>query len=237
MHKPLGRGELPKQLIAMGRHLVYAEGTKTEPLYVESVKAELAAANHVDPDQIEIHCFRTSKTKHTTELLKRAERDVAKRMEKGETVHAVWIFFDKDSFDDFGEAYRSIIGKRVKGHENPHGFPADENDVAWIPCYSNECFEVWPYLHFEDLTAELPRKDYIPKINSFIHARKKKASYTKSIKNLHQFLRDCGGDVKKAIAFAKRKTKKLADMDPRPNPSTGIYIFAEFFTAYIDGKS
>lgn len=40
MNKPYGRRNLPTPtvLISFGRHLVYAEGTKTEPLYVEDLK-------------------------------------------------------------------------------------------------------------------------------------------------------------------------------------------------------
>ena len=39
MNRPQGRRNIPKVLIPFGRHLVYAEGTKTEPLYVEDLKA------------------------------------------------------------------------------------------------------------------------------------------------------------------------------------------------------
>ncbi len=34
--KPKGRSSLPKELLQFGRHLVYAEGTRTEPYYIES---------------------------------------------------------------------------------------------------------------------------------------------------------------------------------------------------------
>ena len=236
MRRPLGRNNLPKRLLHMGRHLVYAEGTKTEPNYVESVKQELAKANGITPDDVEIVCFKTTKTKHTLELIERAEIDVASRMKRGETVHAVWIFFDKDSFDDFDEECRRIENKHVEGHYNHHNQPADENDVAWIPCYSNECFEIWVYLHFEDLHSALSRKAYIPKINSFIQARGHHKSYSKSEQNLFQFLQECGGDIEKAIRYAKRKVENLKPDEPKPNPSTGVYLFAEFFLAYIKNE-
>ena len=234
MNKPLGRDNLPKRLIKMGRHLVYAEGTKTEPLYVESVKKELAKTYGILADQVEIHCFPARKSKHTLELVRFAEIDVQERLRKGETIHGVWIFFDRDCFDDFDKAYLRIVDKQRQGHVSPQGLAADENDISWVPCYSNECFELWVYLHFADLHAALGREDYIPKINEFLRAKNPKAEYAKNAEGLFQFLRDNGGDIKRAIRFAKRKVETLSLHAPRPNPSTGIYVFAEFFLAYIE---
>ena len=233
MLRPTQRIKQPHILLGMGRHLVYSEGTKTEPFYVQSFKNELEKnrKNKSDRAQIIFKHFRESK--HTVDLVKRAESDVALRLARGEHIDAVWLFFDRDSFDDFDDAYQRIVRKRVPSHSNAHGMGGDENDIAWVACWSNECFEVWVYLHFEDLSSQLPRKDYIPKINGFIKARGHKGHYEKNKEELMPFLIECGGDMKKAIQRAKNKIRNIPDDEKRPNPSTGVYQFAEFFSAYL----
>ena len=52
--KPKGRRSIPDELMQFGRHLVYSEGTKTEPNYVESIKDEIATKYKCDINAIEI---------------------------------------------------------------------------------------------------------------------------------------------------------------------------------------
>lgn len=227
MKLPDRKNILVQQKISMGRHLVYSEGTKTEPFYVENIAKhlpfDLARKNILIPKKY-------SKTKHTVELIERAQNDVAKERKKGNTVNGVWIMFDKDSFADFDEACMAIESKNSK--MNDDGYLGDEFGTIWYCCFSNECFELWPYLHFEDLNAALPRDDYIKKINAFIKKRGNKETYAKNKKQLYDFLKRSGGDIDKAIKFAKRKdagTKKKKE-----NPSTGLYQFVQFFKYYFD---
>ncbi len=63
----------------------------------------------------------------------------------------VWCVFDKDSFDDFNEA---ISTAKTKGYR-----------VA----YSNQAFEYWIILHFDDHQGGgMDRKDYDKKINDLL---------------------------------------------------------------------
>ena len=50
---------------------------------------------------------------------------------------------------------------------------------------------------------------------------------------LHHFLTQYGGDIRKAT---KKKKNKDVNSDIKPNPSSGIYQFAEYILTYIDGK-
>ena len=140
------------ELISMGRHLVYAEGTKTEPQYVENI------SEHLKPDPTRRNVLipkKYSKTKHTLELIERAENDVSKERKANKSIDGVWILFDKDSFDDFNEACLEIEKKNCK--KNSDGQMADDFGTVWHCCYSNESFELWPYLHFEDSLEGLKR--------------------------------------------------------------------------------
>lgn len=230
MIKPHGRESIPKVLFGFGRHLVYAEGTKTEPLYVENLREVVSEELNVDKRLVDIVPVKMSKTKHTTELVDFAIKNVSQRREKGETIDYVWIFYDKDSFDDFDDAYKKIMDLNTKDSGKNGTVPYDAYGTSWNACWSNECFEVWVYHYFEDLSTALPRDEYIKKIDEFIKRSNPKECYTKNKHNLHSFLESCGGSMEKAIKLMKRKdTVKCI----KPNPSSGVYKFAEYINAYL----
>ena len=223
MIKSRGRRDIPTVLVPFGRHLVYAEGTKTEPLYVEDLKAYASEQLNVSSEDIEIVPVKTSKSQHTSNLVDFALKDVERRKRNQETITNVWVFYDKDDFKDFDEAYRKIKEQDKK-----------DADIEWKAFWSNECFEVWVYHYFENLITPVDRKEYINKINSFLKKRKCSKEYKKNMKGLHHFLTENGGDIRKAVQLMK---KKDVGSDIKPNPSSGIYQFAEFLLAYIDEKA
>lgn len=215
-----GRRDIPKSLMSFGRHLVYAEGTKTEPLYVDDLRALISEKLNVDKRSIEIVPVKLAKTKHTCELVEYAHNDVLSRLRKGESIDYVWIFYDKDCFEDFDKAYLMIknLDSNYKG------------GISWIPCWSNECFEVWVYHYYEKLTTPLPREEYINKINNFLKSKGCKEKYSKTRTDLHHFLTLNGGDINKAIKWMKEADN---GKDKKPNPSSGVYQFAEYIIAYL----
>lgn len=223
MNKPRGRRNIPTVLISFGRHLVYAEGTKTEPLYVDDLKLFASEQLQVSKDDIEIVPVKMNKSQHTTDLVKYAIEDVKSRRGNQETIDYVWIFYDKDDYQDFDEAYKLIKKQNNADHE-----------TEWYACWSNECFEVWVYHYFENLQTPINRDCYIDKINAFLKKNGCKTKYSKNMKNLHHFLSANGGDIKKATCLMKKKDVKS---DIKPNPSSGIYQFAKYILAYIDNKN
>ena len=209
----------------MGRHLVYSEGTVTEPNYVNNIKNLLP----IDPKHVnELLMVPSSKTLHTCQLIERAERDVEKRLKKHETITGVWIFFDKDSFEDFDKACKLLEDKNK--YKNNDGIKADENGIVWHSCWSVQCFELWCYLHFENLVVGINRADYIKKINEFAKKNGCETKYKKNLDNIYSWLINAGGDVEKAIKLARKKDNNKL---PKDDPSTGIYSFMEFFKAYF----
>ena len=44
-----------------------------------------------------------------------------------------------------------------------------------------------------------------------------------------------GGDIRLVMRLMKKKDEH--NPDPKPNPSSGIYQFAEYILAYIDNKN
>ena len=177
MNRPFGRRNIPTVLISFGRHLVYAEGTKTEPFYVDDLKVFVSEELNVPKDDIEIITPKTNKTHHTVDLVKYAIDDVAERKRNQETIDYVWIFYDKDDYKDFDEAYRLIRDQDEK-----------DANIEWKACWSNECFEVWVYHHFENLETKMDRKEYINRINAFLKKNKCPKKYEKNMVGLHHFL-------------------------------------------------
>lgn len=225
-----GRSAAPTRLISVGRHLIYSEGTKTEPLYVESFSKRINNSNNRGEGLFQT---KYKSSAHTIDLIHRAEKDVQKRMKKGETIDCVWIFFDKDSFDDFDKACQLIEDKNNKEHRNAFGELADSNNITWHSCWSNECFELWIYLHFENLESAISRKLYIDKINKFIRTKGfKNETYSKNKKDLLKFLVKVNASFELADRLAENKDPGEGKI--KPNPSTGIYNFQKRFLKYID---
>lgn len=223
MNRPRGRKDIPLILAPFGRHLVYAEGTKTEPLYVEDLKVLVSEKLKVKKEDIEIIPVKMNKSQHTVDLVEYAIKDVEKRKKKQEIITNVWIFYDKDDYKDFDKAYRLIKEQDEL-----------DADIEWRACWSNECFEVWVYHYFENLETPIEREQYAKKINAFLKRNGCPKEYKKNIKDLHHFLTQYGGDIRKATQLMKNKD---INSDIKPNPSSGIYQFAEFILAYIDNKN
>lgn len=225
--KPSGRRSRKTILVSYGVHLVYAEGKLTEPNYVKNID-EIIKRNHNFHNTNIIIKNVEHKGLSTIGLVEFAEEDVKKRLKAGEKIDHVWIFYDKDSFeqDDFDNAHFKIKNKNKSKYKNDDGDNTDKNLIRWHSLWSNECFEVWVLLHFEYLNTPLNRGGYIPKINKYFN--EKGLEYTKNIDNLYSTLIE-NGDVNNAIQFAK----KLEKENKNNNPSTGVYQFIEYFKRYL----
>ena len=230
-YKPRGRSSIPAHLTAVGRHLVYAEGTRTEPNYVKEIRGLLSCALHCSERDNPLVFVEKKKGMHTKELLAFAENDVDRRVKEGETVSCVWIFLDKDAFADFEETLSAITRKNTnRPSGNPNAWSTDKDGIHWVSCGSNECFEVWLLLYFAELSGPLPREEYIPRINAYL--KKSGERYDKNTGRIHDLLTRGGGDVHRAIARAERLNAGIGR--GYRNPSTGVDEFARYFFAYID---
>ena len=219
--RPKGRANLPDFLKPLGRNLIYAEGTVTEINYVSELRALIASKLNVKTNRVELIPVSMNESKHTLELIDFAHKDVKRRLKKGETVDNVWLFYDKDDFVDFEDASPKIVSLNKK-----------YSDIEWYDCWSVECFEVWLYHYFENLVVPLSRKQYIEKINGFLKSNHSTERYEKTCDHIHKLLTDHGGDIKRAIKLASKKSDP--SLLPRPNPSTGVWVFADFVISYIE---
>ena len=231
---PKGRGSLPKELLRFGKHLVYMEGTKTEPYYIDDIKANIAKKYDCEPNDIQIiKASRGKRSLHTVELVKYAEKDVKKRLKDSQqnNIDHVWIFFDKDSFDNFEEAHNLILNKNTKEKINSEGLPSENNTgIVWHSCWSNECFELWLWLYYDYCESQIQRKDYKKKLEDQSALKKIGFKYEKNLEGIHTLLQHNNGNVKNAI----KNAKKLNKINGINCPSTGVYCFMEYFLPYMN---
>lgn len=231
---PKGRESRKETLTEYGNHLVYAEGEKTEPLYVENIKEIINAKNKLKRSNVNIQVVLDASGRQTLDILKYAVKDVKRRIKNGEKINYVWIFYDKDSFpkDSFDNTYHSIMSKNSLENSDKHidNKPCDLNGISWNACWSNEAFELWGLLHFANIISALSRESYIDKINEYITEEKDK--YKKKKENLYEIL--CKyGSVDQAIRYAEKLDKNLVNNCVKTNPSTGVYFFVKHFILYL----
>ena len=139
------------------------------------------------------------------------------RQESGKDIDQIWVVFDKDDLD-------KSKGNR-KNFEEAFNVA---NDLNIKIAYSNECFELWFLLHFEDVEAStiLPRDEIYRRLEDAI-----RRDVDSSFNYVHG---DSGivdiiwerGDKKKAITRAEELDLYHADKGAAPidsNPNTLVY--------------
>ena len=133
---------IPRERFVKVTFLIATEGTKTEPNYLNALKAELEATNRFN---IEISI--EGKGKATKALVNKIVRQIENCNQEYDRV---WAVFDKDEFDDFDEAINLAKNKGI--------------NCAW----SNESFELWLLLHFKNVSAPTGRKNLFNELEQAI---------------------------------------------------------------------
>ena len=227
---PKGRKSIPQELLQFGVHLVYSEGTKTEPFYIENIKKNIASKYNCPQNAVEIIVATGKESYSTLGLVSYAKDDVKKRLQNKEKIDHVWIFFDKDDFNGFEDAHEEILRQNNSKNENVEGFLFDEDTgITWHSCWSNECFELWLCLYFDYYHVPQKRNEYKKHLENQPKLKKINFKYKKSLECIHNILTENGGSIENAIKFAK----KLEKLNHQDNPSTGVYQFVEYFNPYM----
>lgn len=148
------------KVVQPGNYLIVTEGTETEVNYFKNIKRiiESLFSNSIIVEKIELDVQGTARS--TKVLVNEA---IKKRSLK--TYSEVWVVFDKDDNQDFDDAI--ALAKK------------EGLNVAW----SNECFELWLLLHFQDLKSAIGRNDYYSKLTN--HFKDKNINNGKYDKNIY----------------------------------------------------
>jgi hypothetical protein len=126
--------------------LIYCEGRNTEPSYFNKFKVSSAI----------VKAF--GEGKNTLSLVEAARKIVDNAFNKGYAFDQVWCVFDADPKPD-----------NPKQLENFNDAIALAKKYNFNCAYSNQAFEYWLILHFEDHQGgAMPRTDYDTKLNFYL---------------------------------------------------------------------
>jgi hypothetical protein len=127
--------------------------------------------------------------------------DEAKK-KKDEGYNEIWCVFDKDDFTDFNSAINEARDSKI--------------GVA----FSNECFELWYYLHFCYCDSSLGREVLFDKVKELFQ-HNFNVEYEKNLKNIYK------NHLKEKTDIAIKYAKKLHKTNGSKSPSTTVYELIE----------
>ena len=189
--------------------LVVCEGTKTEPNYFEGLRRSLP------PHILELIDFEARGTGRNTlglinEAIKIKERT---ELQAGRVIDEVWAVFDRDSFPNHHFDTAITKARQLNIH------------CAW----SNEAFELWFLLHFQDFQNAMRRQDYQDKLEQELSRHLGKSfSYEKNSQSMFDLLHEYGNEdmaIKRAIKLERQFAGRTDYANH--NPCTTVYALIE----------
>ncbi|OGB33112.1 MAG: hypothetical protein A3F78_12280 [Burkholderiales bacterium RIFCSPLOWO2_12_FULL_61_40] len=158
------------------RILIVTEGSKTEPLYLEEIRAayQLHSAN-VEVQSGQLGTAPIQVMRYAQQLFEKGELHKGIRPKSFDQVYAV---FDRDDHDSYFNALslaQSLDGKLRNDDRQAVSFKA----IASIPS-----FELWLLLHYEDIQAPIHRDEVMDRLKQHI------AGYDKGVGGAFATTRD-----------------------------------------------
>ena len=186
------------------RILIVCEGQKTEPNYFRKFP--------LDTEVVELVVDGTGMS--TLSLVDKAMELVDKASSQKCPYNQAWCVFDKDSFP------LNLFNQAILKARN------NEIHVA----YSNECFELWYYLHFQFTDTAFHRSQYAHKLT-----REMNQKYVKNSPDMYDLLKNNQDD---AIRNSKKLLNRYGKCIPaRDNPSTTVHELVATLNSFIEDES
>ena len=142
------------------RILIVTEGSKTEPLYLEEIRAahQLHSANvEVQPGQLGTAPIEV--VRYARQLFEQGDLRKGIGPKRFDRVYAVFDRDDHGSYFDALNLAKSLDGKLRNDDRQPVSFKA----IASIPS-----FELWLLLHYEDIQAPIRRDEVMTRLKKHI---------------------------------------------------------------------
>lgn len=190
--------------------LIICEGEKTEPNYFQGFRRDLPRG------LIELEIVGVGdNTLNLVEMAVGKRDEAIEQVKHGGKEHAydqVWVVFDKDDFS--ADRFNSAVF-RAKGCD--------------IRCaYSNEAFELWYLLHFENHHTAIQRSRYQSLLGNYLGEK-----YQKKSDSMYELLKK-RGDQMQAIRWAKDLYEHYDHKNPaQENPSTTVFELVEELNKFI----
>lgn len=142
------------------RILIVTEGSKTEPMYLEEIRAAYRLhSTNVEVQSGQLGTAPIQVVQYAKHLFEAGHLSKGIRPRSFEKVYAV---FDRDDHDSYFNALhltQSLDGKLCNDCGKPVSFKA----IASVPS-----FELWLLLHYEDIRAPIDRHEVIARLKEYI---------------------------------------------------------------------
>ena len=201
------------QRAGYARILIVTEGSRTEPLYLEEVRAahQLHSANvEVQPGQFGTAPIQV--VRYAQQLFENGDLHKGIRPKSFDQVYAV---FDRDEHDSYFNSLslaKSLDGKLRNDEKQPVTFKA----IASIPS-----FELWLLLHYEEIQHPIHRDEVMARLKKHIRDYDKGAGGAFAITRYH-------------LAVATQRAQALADKFNAysdPEPFTALHELVTLLTS------
>ena len=181
--------------------LVFCEGTRTEPDYIQALSQEPAVR---DSASVEIRIDLNASGAVPLTLVKAAAEARARSSDEQGEIDEVWCLFDVE----WPHNHPNLPEARTK---------AERSDVRLA--ISNPCFELWLALHFGDRTA------WLDNAAADTLRRDLDGSPDKGLDGT-QYMPRRAAAARRARALTKKHEGDGTEF-PNDNPSSGMYLFLE----------
>ena len=136
----------------------------------------------------------------------------------------LWCVFDYDVKPDEAHVQPADFDAAVE----MGNVPRHKVNIAW----SNDCFELWFLLHYQNLNTALARDAYYPLLKEYwgLASFSREAKTVAFCTDLHQRLRNTGGNVKQAIEWARAQDadwETAGEAYHKRCPGTTVYKLVE----------
>ncbi len=201
------------QRAGYARILIVTEGSRTEPLYLEEVRAahQLHSANvEVQPGQFGTAPIQV--VRYAQQLFENGDLHKGIRPKSFDQVYAV---FDRDEHDSYFNSLslaKSLDGKLRNDEKQPVTFKA----IASIPS-----FELWLLLHYEEIQHPIHRDEVMARLKKHIRDYDKGAGGAFAITRYH-------------LAVATQRAQTLAEKFNAysdPEPFTALHELVTLLTS------
>jgi len=203
--------------------LIVCEGEKTEPNYFDSIRRML-------PREMADRITVKGQGYSTLRLVEAACDKNKERLSSGmPPYYHIWVVFDKDSFedDDFDNAITKISALDRPSESN------EGQDQHWHAAWSNEAFELWYILHFQETTGgPLSRSSYQQMLEKHImNCCGIDRPYKKNATDMFTLLMRY---TPQAIVRANNALRMQAGKSPHAqNPATTVHLLVEELLRYL----
>ena len=196
------------------RHLIISCGQESEINYFEGFEKFI---KQQEKNRLVEFCYAVDPVDPMNMANKVKKRTLKAERDNNCHIDHVWVLFDKDDFTQ--ENFNNAISKIES---------IEKNETTFHVLWSNQCYELWLLLNFCNMQSAIDRSSYIEKLELYL-----KEKYSKSDKLIFEKINLKGGNILKAIRFAKALVDE--SLSPAKNdPATKIYEFFEHFNKYLN---